>query len=120
MPKEGIMKRIGLIEEAQKKEIVPFDVGDTLKVRYKVSEAGKERSQTFQGLVIKKQGSGIKSTFTIRKVSFGVGVERTFPLHSPNIKKIEVVTKGKVKRAKLYYIREKVGKKARITEKKRK
>lgn len=113
------MKKINLVEETQKKEITPFDIGDTLKVQYKVFEAGKQRTQTFQGLVIKRQGSGIKSTFTVRKVSFGVGVERTFPLHSPNIKKIEITGKGRVKRAKLYYIRKKVGKKARIIEKKR-
>lgn len=113
------MKRIELIEEAQKREIVPFDVGDSIKVRYKVLEAGKERAQTFEGTVIKRQGSGLRSTFTVRKISFGIGVERTFPVHSPHIKSIEVVTKGKVRRAKLYYIREKVGKKARIKEKRR-
>ena len=114
------MKRIELLEETQKRDVVPFDVGDTVKVQYKVVEAGKERAQSFQGLIIKKQGgNGLRATFTIRKISFGVGVERTFPVHSPNIKKIEVITKGKVRRAKLYYIREKVGKKARIKEKKR-
>ncbi len=113
------MKRIELIEQTQKREVVPFDVGDTVKVEYKVLEAGKERAQNFQGAVIKKQGSGLRATFTVRKISFGVGVERTFPIHSPNIKSIEVITKGKVRRAKLYYIREKIGKKAKIKEKKR-
>lgn len=115
-----IMKRIDLLEQTQKKEITPFSVGDTVKIQYKVIEAGKERTQNFQGLVIKKQGHGVRSTFTVRKISFGVGVERTFPSFSPNIKKIETITKGKIRRAKLYYIREKVGKKARIAEKKRK
>jgi len=113
------MKRIGLVEELQKREVTPFDVGDTVKVQYKVLEAGKERTQSFQGIVIKKQGGGTRSTFTVRKISFGVGVERTFPAHSPHIKKIEVSSKGKVRRAKLYYIREKIGKAARIKEKRR-
>ncbi len=113
------MKRIDVINKSQTKEVVPFEVGDTVKVQHKVMEAGKERAQTFEGTVIKKQGSAQKSTFTVRKISFGVGVEKTFPQHSPSIKKIEVVSKGKVRRAKLYYIREKVGKKARIKEKRR-
>src|SRR3990170_132019 len=99
------MKRIELIEESQKKEVVPFDVGDNVKVQYRVLEAGKERTQTFQGVVIKRQGSSLRSTFTVRKISFGVGVERTFPVYSPNIKNVEIVSKGKVRRAKLYYIR---------------
>lgn len=111
------MKRISLIEQSQKREVIPFNVGDTVKIQYKVLEAGKERSQTFQGIVIKIQGNGVRETFTVRKISFSVGVERTFPVHSPNINEIEVVSKGKVRRAKLYYIREKVGKKAKIKEK---
>jgi len=113
------MKRIELVEELQKREVTPFDVGDTVKVQYKVLEAGKERTQSFQGVVIKKQGQSTRATFTVRKISFGIGVERTFPAHSPHIKKIEVASKGKVRRAKLYYIREKVGKAARIKEKRR-
>ncbi|MCL5291780.1 MAG: 50S ribosomal protein L19 [Actinobacteria bacterium] len=112
------MDRLQAIERAQMRDDLPeFNVGDTIRVHYKVVEAGRERTQVFQGAVIKKQNSGGRTTFTVRKISFGVGVERTFPLHSPKIAKVEVVTKGKVRRAKLYYLREKVGKKARIKEK---
>ncbi len=112
------MDRLQAIERAQIREDLPaFDVGDTVRVHYKVVEAGRERTQMFQGAVIKKQNGGNRATFTVRKISFGVGVERTFPLHSPKIAKLEVVAKGKVRRAKLYYLRGKVGKKARIKEK---
>lgn len=112
------MDRLQAVEKAQIRENLPsFDVGDTVRVHYKVVEAGRERTQMFQGAVIKKQNSGNRATFTVRKISFGVGVERTFPLHSPKIAKLEVMTKGKVRRAKLYYLRGKVGKKARIKEK---
>lgn len=112
------MDRLQAVEKAQIREDLPsFDVGDTVRVHYKVVEAGRERTQMFQGAVIKKQNSGNRATFTVRKISFGVGVERTFPLHSPKIAKLEVMTKGKVRRAKLYYLRGKVGKKARIKEK---
>ncbi|TET55128.1 MAG: 50S ribosomal protein L19 [Actinobacteria bacterium] len=111
--------KIETLEELQKREVTPFNVGDTIKVQYKVIEGGKSRTQTFQGIVIQKKGAGIKSTFTVRKISFGVGVEKIFPLHSPNIKKIQVINRGKVRRSKLFYIREKVGKKARIKEKRR-
>ena len=112
------MDRIEAIERAQLRDDIPaFGSGDTVKVHYKVVEAGRERIQIFQGVVIKRQNGGIRETFTVRKMSFGVGVERTFPIHSPKIAKVEVVTRGKVRRSKLYYLREKVGKKARIKEK---
>lgn len=112
------MDRIESIERAQLRDDIPaFGPGDTVKVHYKVVEAGRERTQIFQGTVIKKQNGGVRETFAVRKISFGVGVERTFPLHSPKIAKVEVITRGKVRRSKLYYLREKVGKKARIKEK---
>ncbi|HCG99776.1 MAG: 50S ribosomal protein L19 [Actinomycetota bacterium] len=112
------MDIIESIERAQLRDDIPsFRAGDTVKVHYKVVEAGRERIQVFQGAVIKKQNGGIRETFTVRKMSFGVGVERTFPMHSPKVAKIEVLSRGKVRRAKLYYIREKIGKKARIKEK---
>jgi large subunit ribosomal protein L19 len=112
------MDRIESIERAQLRDDVPqFGPGDTVKVHYKVVEAGRERTQVFQGVVIKRQNGGIRETFTVRKISFGVGVERTFPVHSPKIVKLEVLTRGKVRRAKLYYLREKIGKQARIKEK---
>jgi large subunit ribosomal protein L19 len=97
-------------------DIPPFRPGDTVKVHVRVVEAGRERVQVFQGVVIRRQGGGLQETFTVRKVSFGVGVERTFPVHSPSIAKLEVGTRGKVRRAKLYYLRELRGKKARIRE----
>lgn len=95
----------------------PFGPGDTLKVHVKVIEGNRERVQVFQGVVISRRGSGVRETFTVRKVSFGVGVERTFPVHSPVIAKIEVVTRGDVRRAKLYYLRERTGKAAKVKEK---
>jgi large subunit ribosomal protein L19 len=94
-----------------------FRAGDTLKVHVRVVEGNKSRIQVFQGVVIRLQGAGVRETFTVRKVSYGVGVERTFPLHTPVIDKVEVVTRGDVRRAKLYYLRELRGKKARIKEK---
>ena len=100
--------------------IPDFNVGDTIKVQYKVFEGGKERVQLFQGVVIAMKNGAETETFTVRKISFGVGVEKIFPLSSPKIKGIEVVSKGKVRRAKLYYLRERVGKKAKIKEKRRK
>lgn len=93
---------------------VNFKSGDTLKVHFKIKEGEKERIQVFQGLCIKKKNAGVSSTFTVRKISSGIGVERIFPLHSPLIDKIELVTRGKVRRSKLYYIRSLFGKKARI------
>jgi large subunit ribosomal protein L19 len=98
-------------------DIPPFRAGDTLKVHVKVIEGSRRRVQIFQGVVIRRQGSGVRETFTVRKVSFGVGVERTFPLHAPVIDKIELVTRGDVRRAKLYYLRNLRGKAAKIREK---
>ncbi len=112
------MDRIESLERAQLRDDIPsFGPGDTVKVHYKVVEAGRERTQMFQGVVIKKQNGGLRETFTVRKISFGIGVERTFPIHTPKIAKIEVISRGKVRRSKLYYLREKIGKKARIKEK---
>jgi len=109
---------IQALEQQQLREGLPrFKAGDTLKVHFKVTEGTRERIQIFQGICIKKQGEGVRETFTVRKQSFGVGVERTFPLHSPKIDKIEVTAIGDVRRAKLYYLRGKVGKKARVKEK---
>ena len=105
------------VDAAQLRDDIPeFRAGDTLDVHVKVIEGSKSRLQVFRGVVIRRQNSGIRETFTIRKVSFGIGVERTFPVHSPNIEKIEVVRKGKVRRAKLYYMRDLRGKAARIKE----
>lgn len=112
------MHRITAIEAGQKKEEIPdFAPGDNVKVHYRVVEGNRERIQVFQGVVIGRQGEGARETFTVRKISFGIGVERIFPVHSPKIAKIERVTRGKVRRAKLYYLREKIGKQARIKEK---
>lgn len=112
------MDYIESIERAQLRDDIPgFSPGDTVKVHYKVVEGGRERTQVFQGAVIKRQNGGVRETFTVRKIPFGVGVERTFPVHSPKIAKIEIISRGKVRRSKLYYLREKVGKKARIKEK---
>jgi large subunit ribosomal protein L19 len=108
---------IAEIEKAQVRADVPdFRPGDTLKVHVKVTEGNRSRIQVFQGFVIGRQGGGLRETFTVRKVSYGVGVERTFPVHSPSIDKIEVVTRGRVRRAKLYYLRDLRGKAARIKE----
>ena len=111
------MKTLDSVDAAQKRSDIPdFRPGDTLKVHVKVVEGNKTRVQVFQGVVIARSGSGVSETFTIRKVSYGVGVERIFPLHTPIIEKIEVVTRGDVRRAKLYYLRELRGKKAKIRE----
>ncbi|MDE5596324.1 MAG: 50S ribosomal protein L19 [Lachnospiraceae bacterium] len=105
------------IEAAQVKEQIPdFNVGDTVKVYGKIKEGNRERIQIFEGTVLKKQGGSNRATFTVRKLSNGVGVEKTWPLHSPNVEKIEVVRKGKVRRAKLYYLRGRIGKKAKVKE----
>ena len=98
-------------------DVPDFSSGDTLKVHVRVVEGQKERVQVFQGVVIGRSGSGIRETFTVRKVSYGVGVERTFPLHAPTIAKIERITRGDVRRAKLYYLRDRVGKAAKVREK---
>ena len=109
---------IAELEQAQIRDDIPeFRPGDTLKVHVRVKEGNRSRIQVFQGFCIRKQGHGVRETFTVRKQSFGVGVERTFPLHSPKIEKIEVTAVGDVARAKLYYLREKLGKKARVKEK---
>jgi large subunit ribosomal protein L19 len=105
-----------IAEEQLRKDIPDFRAGDTLRVHVKVKEGNRERIQVFEGVVIKRRGSGISETFTVRKVSYGVGVERTFPLHTPKIDKIEVVRRGRVRRAKLYYLRNLTGKAARIKE----
>ena len=105
------------IEQAQlKEEITEFGVGDTIKVHAKIKEGNRERIQVFEGTVLKRQGGSNRETFTVRKISNGVGVERTWPLHSPSIDKIEVVRKGKVRRAKLNYLRSRVGKAAKVKE----
>ena len=105
------------LERAQIREDIPdFRPGDTLKVHVRVVEGSRTRIQVFQGVVIRRQGGGARETFTVRKISYGVGVERTFPVHSPSIDKIELVTKGRVRRAKLYYLRSLRGKRARIRE----
>ena len=107
-----------VIEAPQLKGDLPsFGPGDTVKVNVRVTEGNRERVQTFQGVVIRRRGGGIRETFTVRKISFGVGVERTFPVHSPNIAKIEVDRRGDVRRAKLYYLRDLSGKAAKIKEK---
>ncbi len=103
--------------ESLRSDIPDFRPGDTLKVHVRVVEGSRERVQVFQGVVIRRQGGGVRETFTVRKVSFGVGVERTFPVHTPIIAKIEVVTRGDVRRAKLYYLRDLRGKAAKIKEK---
>jgi large subunit ribosomal protein L19 len=111
------MNKIDLIEKPRLRDDLPdFRPGDTVKVHVRIEEAGRERIQVFQGVVIRRQGGGLRETFTARKVSFGVGVERTFPMHSPSVAKLEVVQKGRVRRAKLYYLRELRGKRARIRE----
>jgi large subunit ribosomal protein L19 len=104
------------IERAQLRRVPQFQSGDRVKVHFQVIEGTRRRTQVFEGVVIKRQGHGARETFTVRKQSFGVGVERTFPLHSPKIEKIEVVARGDVRRAKLYYLRERVGKRARVRE----
>ncbi len=112
------MDIIRAIEQQQIKQDLPdFVVGDNVKVHYRIKEGTRERIQVFQGDVIRRQGAGARETFTVRKMSFNVGVERTFPVHSPKIERIEIVRQGKVRRAKLYYIRKKVGKAAKIKEK---
>lgn len=111
------MKRIAQIENQYMKELPPFNSGDTIRVHYKIKEGDKERVQVFQGTVISRRGSGTGATFTVRKISSGIGVERVFPLHSPNIAKVERTAIGRVRRAKLYYLRGLTGKSARIKEK---
>ena len=112
------MDIIRAIEQQQIKQDLPeFHVGDNVKVHYRITEGNRERIQVFQGDVIRRQGESVRETFTVRKISFSIGVERTFPVHSPKIERIEVVRQGRVRRAKLYYLRKKVGKAAKIKEK---
>ena len=112
------MQTLDALDDASKRSDIPeFRPGDTLKVHVKVIEGTRSRIQVFQGIVIRRKGSGSRETFTVRKVSFGVGVERTFPVHSPIVAKIERVTRGDVRRAKLYYLRDRVGKAAKVKEK---
>lgn len=111
------MNIMEVIEKENMKQSVPqFNIGDTVKVSVKVVEGSRERIQAFEGIVIAKKNGGIRESFTVRRISFGVGVERTFPLHSPKISSIEVIRKGKVRRAKLYYLRKLTGKAAKIKE----
>ena len=112
------MKSTDLVDKSSLRDDVPdFASGDTLKVHVRVVEGNRERVQVFEGIVISRRGSGIGESFTVRKLSFGVGVERTFPIHSPIIEKIEKTARGDVRRAKLYYLRDRIGKKAKIREK---
>jgi len=112
------MNIIDAIEKEQlKQDISIFNVGDTVKVHVKVVEGKRERIQVFEGVVLKRQNGGVKETYTVREISYGVGVERTFALHSPRIDKIEVTRKGKVRRARLYYLRDRIGKAAKVKEK---
>jgi large subunit ribosomal protein L19 len=111
------MNIIQTLEQEQLRSDLPqFNVGDTVRVFVKVVEGTRERLQAFEGTVIKRNGGGIRETFTVRRVSYGVGVERTFPLHSPRVASIEVVRRGKVRRARLYYLRDRVGKRAKVRE----
>jgi large subunit ribosomal protein L19 len=112
------MQITDVVERAQLRDDLPdFRPGDTVKVHVRVVEGSRERIQVFQGFVLRRQGGGLRETFSVRKVSFGVGVERTFPVHSPSIAKVELITRGDVRRAKLYYLRERTGRAAKIKEK---
>lgn len=112
------MNKVDLVEKAQLRDDVPeFWPGDTVKVHVRVVEGTRSRIQVFEGVVIARKGSGARETFTVRKISFGVGVERTFPVHSPVLEQIELTRRGKVRRAKLYYLRDRVGKAAKVKEK---
>ena len=109
---------IDSLERAQLRGGIPqFKAGDTVRVHFKVIEGQRQRIQVFEGIVLKRQGAGVRETFTVRKQSFGIGVERTFPVHSPIIASIDVVTRGDVRRAKLYYLRDRIGKAAKVKEK---
>jgi large subunit ribosomal protein L19 len=115
---EAIMEKItAFVSEQLKTEVPAFNIGDTVRVHNRIKEGDKERIQMFEGTVIAKHGGGISETFTVRRVSFGCGVEKTFPLHSPNVVKVDVTRQGIVRRAKLYYLRDRVGKSAKVKEK---
>ena len=112
------MNPTDLVDEQSLRDDIPeFRPGDTIRVHVRVIEGNRSRTQLFEGVVIRRQGSGVRETFTVRKVSFGVGVERTFPVHAPVVDRIECVTRGDVRRAKLYYLRDRVGKAAKVKEK---
>ena len=108
---------IETLERKQLREVPRFKAGDTVRVHFRVIEGQRSRVQVFEGIVIKRQGAGVRETFTVRKQSFGVGVERTFPVHSPTLAKVEIATRGDVRRAKLYYLRDRIGKAAKVKEK---
>ena len=111
------MDALKKIAESSVKEAVPqFNIGDTVRIQVRIREGSRERLQAFEGTVIAKKGSGVSATFTVRRVSYGVGVERVFPLHSPNVESVTVVRRGKVRRSKLYYLRDRVGKAAKVKE----
>ena len=105
-----------IAQDSLKSEVPAIEIGDTIKVHVKIREGDKERIQIFEGTVIARKGSGVSETFTVRRVSYGVGVERVFPLHSPNVAKVELVRHGRVRRSKLYYLRDRVGKAAKVKE----
>ena len=112
------MQPTDLVDNLSKRDDIPeFAPGDTLKVHVRVIEGNRERTQVFEGVVIRRQGSGLQETYTVRKLSFGVGVERTFPVHAPIVERVEFVSRGDVRRAKLYYLRDRIGKAAKIKEK---
>ncbi|EEH63574.1 ribosomal protein L19 [Gleimia coleocanis DSM 15436] len=111
------MQKLDIVDAPSLRDDIPvFRAGDTVKVHVKVTEGNRSRIQVFQGIVIRRHGEGVRETYTVRKVSFGVGVERTFPVHTPTVEKIEVVTRGRVRRAKLYYLRDRHGKAAKVRE----
>ncbi|MBQ8742833.1 MAG: 50S ribosomal protein L19 [Clostridia bacterium] len=106
-----------LTNEQLKSEVPEINIGDTVRVHNRIKEGNKERIQMFEGTVIAKRGGGISETFTVRRVSYGIGVEKTFPIHSPNVEKVDIIRSGKVRRAKLYYLRDRAGKSAKVKEK---
>ena len=111
------MDRLAALDREQlKREVPQFTPGDTVRLHLKVTEGGRERIQAFEGIVVARKGGGVRETFTVRRISHGVGVERTFPLHSPRIERVDVVRKGKVRQAKLYYLRGKIGREAKVKE----
>ncbi len=110
-------KLISIERQQMKTALPPFQPGDTVRVHMKVAEGGRDRLQAFEGVVLGRRGGGVREAFTVRRVAHGVGVERTFPLHSPRVEKIEILRKGRVRRAKLYYLRQKIGKESRVREK---
>lgn len=111
------MNKIDAFASEYLKETVPqFNIGDTVRIHNKIKEGTRERIQIFEGTIISKRGGGISETFTVRRVSYGVGVEKTFPIHSPHVEKVEIVRRGKVRRAKLYYLRDRVGKASKVKE----